>query len=135
MTPWLRILRVCGTLLALAAPTLAAAPHGTRAPYDGVVYVAGPAPAASRAGSPAGEGRERPGRRESAPSDEAAYEEPVTVTEPASVPDGPPRSPGARHGTVSGPVLPILPLGGGLLLIGSGLGLAFLALRLRVRRT
>jgi hypothetical protein len=33
--------------------------------------------------------------------------------------------------TAPGPVLKILPLGGGLILIGLGLGLAFLALRLR----
>jgi hypothetical protein len=34
-------------------------------------------------------------------------------------------------GTAPQPVLKILPLGGGLILIGLGLGLAFLALRLR----
>ncbi|WP_330289341.1 hypothetical protein [Streptomyces sp. NBC_00576] len=133
MTPWLRTLRTCGTLLALAASTLAASPHGTTPPYY-ASHVARPAPDASRAGSLAGEGRERPGRRESAPPDEAAYEEAAPVPEPTSVPDEP-GDPAARPGTVSGPVLRILPLGSGLVLIGLGLGLAFLALRLRVRRT
>ncbi|WP_329274141.1 hypothetical protein [Streptomyces sp. NBC_01451] len=134
MTPRLRTLRTCGILLALAAPTLAASPYGTAPPYDRVPYVARPAPDASRAGSPAGEGRERPGRRESAPPDETTYEEAVLAPVPASVPDGP-RDADALPGTVSGPVLRILPLGGGLVLIGSGLGLALLTLRLRVRRT
>lgn len=83
---------------------------------------------------PGGRGAERPGRRESAPPDEAAYEEAAPVPEPTSVPDEP-GDPAARPGTVSGPVLRILPLGSGLVLIGLGLGLAFLALRLRVRRT
>ncbi|MGY1499357.1 hypothetical protein ACW4TU_22700 [Streptomyces sp. QTS52] len=134
MTPWLRALRTCGTLLALAAPTLAAAPHGTAPAYDDISYVARPAPDASRAGSPAGEGRERPGRRESTPPDEAAYEEAVPVPEPTSVPDGP-RDADTLPNTVSGPVLRTLPLGSGLVLIGLGLGLVLLALRLRVRRT
>lgn len=133
MSPWLRTLRTCGTLLALAAPTLAASPHGTTPPYD-ASYVARPAPDASRAGSLAGEGRERPGRRESTPPDEAAYEDTVPAPEPTSVPDEPGDAT-ALPGTLSGPVLRILPLGSGLVLIGLGLGLAFLALRLRVRRT
>jgi len=38
---------------------------------------------------------------------------------------------GARAEQPRGPVLRILPLGGGLVLIGLGLGLAFLGLRLR----
>ena len=134
MTPWLGTLRICGTLLALAAPTPAAAPHGTAPPYD-ASYVARPAPDASRAGSLAGEGRERPGRRESAPPDEAGDEEAVPVPEPTSTPEDEPGDTDAPPGTVSGPVLRILPLGGGLVLIGLGLGLAFVALRLRVRRT
>ncbi|NEA62738.1 hypothetical protein [Streptomyces sp. SID12488] len=143
MTTRLRALRTCGILLALAAPTLAAcplgsSPHGTTSSYGNIAHAARPAPDASRAGSPAGEGRERPGRPESAPPDEAAYEEGVPVPEPTSVPDGPRDAdalPGTVSGTVSGPVLRILPLGSGLVLIGLGLGLALLTLRLRVRRT
>ncbi|NEC84623.1 hypothetical protein [Streptomyces sp. SID12501] len=134
MTPWLHTLRTCGTLLALAAPTLAASPHGTTSSYDNISHVARPAPDASRAGSQAGEGRERPGRRESSPPDEAAYEAAVPFPDPTSVPDAP-RGADARTGTASGPVLRILPLGSGLVLIGLGLGLALLTLRLRVRRT
>lgn len=141
MTPWLRALRTGATLLALAAPALAASPPGTTPSYDTagapVPYAARPAPDVSRAGSRAGEGRERPGRRDSAPPDEAgdpaAYEE--TGPDPAltSVPDEP-RDAAALRGAVSGPVLRILPLGSGLVLVGLGLGLALLALRLRVRR-
>lgn len=138
MTPWLRTLRTCGTLLTLAATTLAASPHGTTPPYD-APYVARPAPDASRAGSLAGEGRERPGRRESAPPDEAGDEEAVPVPEPTSAPEDERGDTGAQPGTVSGPVsgpvLRLLPLGSGLVLIGLGLGVAFVALRLRVRRT
>ncbi|MGW3647640.1 hypothetical protein [Streptomyces sp. NPDC000878] len=135
MTPWLHTLRVCGTLLALAAPTLAATPHGTTPAYDDVSYVSRPAPEASRAGSRAGEGRERPGRRESAPPEEVAYEEPAPVPVPTSVPDpGEARDTAALPAPVTHPVLRILPLGSGLVLIGLGLGLAFLGLQLRVRR-
>ena len=96
MTPWLRTLRTYGILLALAAPTLAASPHGTTPSYDGIPYVTRPAPEASRAGSPAGEGRERPGRRESTPPDETAYEE----TAPA------PRPPPCRTGHRNTDALP-----------------------------
>ncbi|WP_157968741.1 hypothetical protein [Streptomyces geranii] len=134
MTPWLRTLRVCGTLLALAAPTLAAAPHVATLSHDNAEHAVRPAPDASRAGSRAGEGRERPGRRESAPPEEVAYEEaapvPVPVPPPAPVAYEPQGAAPVTH-----PVLRILPLGSGLVLIGLGLGLAFLALRLRVRRT
>ncbi|MFI1355069.1 hypothetical protein ACH4TV_16090 [Streptomyces sp. NPDC020898] len=139
MTPWLRALRTGTTLLALAAPALAASLPGTTPSYDTagapVPYVARPAPDASRAGSRAGEGRERPGRRDSAPPDEAgdpaAYEETAPI--PTSDPDDP-QDAGALPGAVSGPVLRILPLGSGLVLVGLGLGLALFALRLRVRR-
>ena len=130
MTPRFRALRTCAALLALTAPALAASPHGTVPSYT--ASYAQPAPDASRAGSRAGEGRERPGRRESAPPDEAGdaatYEE--VVPAPTAVPD----EPQDAAAPVSGPVLPILPLGSGLILVGLGLGLAFLALRLRVRR-
>lgn len=132
MTPRLRTLRTCAILLALAAPALAASPPGTTPSYD-VAHVAGPAADPSRAGSLAGEGRERPGRRESAPPDEPASAEAVPVPVPTPVPDEA-RDSAALPAPVSPPVLRILPLGSGLVLIGLGLGLAFLALRLRVRR-
>ncbi|MBW8739856.1 MAG: hypothetical protein JF621_22970 [Streptomyces turgidiscabies] len=140
MTPWLHVLRTCGTLLALAAPTIAASPHGTTLPYGGVSHGLRPAPDASRAGSLAGEGRERPGRQESAPPDDASHEAavpapvPVPLPVPTSVPEEPDNTVGLP-GAVSGPVLRILPLGSGLVLIGLGLGLARLALRMRARRT
>ncbi|WP_405819116.1 hypothetical protein OG241_28390 [Streptomyces sp. NBC_01390] len=135
MTPWLRTLRTCGTLMALAAPALAASPHGTTPPYANlsVARATRPAPDDSRAGSPAGEGRERPGRRESAPPDESGYEETVPAPVPTAVPDEPGATT-APPAAASDPVLRILPLGGGLVLLGLGLGLVLLALRLRVRR-
>lgn len=130
MTPRLRTLRTCATLLALAAPALAASPPGATPSY-GIARVAASDP--SRAGSLAGEGRERPGRRESAPPDEPEPEEAAPVPVPTPVPDEA-QDTDALPAPVSYPVLRILPLGSGLVLIGLGLGLALLALRLRVRR-
>ncbi|WP_019073520.1 hypothetical protein [Streptomyces hokutonensis] len=117
-------------------------------------------PEPSRAGSQAGEGRERPGRtaRPSAEEDEngGADEDTAEPTadedgasavptaadsaspseEAAAVPSSPPLRP--VHQTVTHaeddptePVLRILPLGSGLILIGLGLGLAFIGLRVR----
>ncbi|MET8687492.1 hypothetical protein ABZV77_25080 [Streptomyces sp. NPDC004732] len=92
----------------------------------------------SRAGSSAGEGRERPGGAQPPILDPP----PVPYTPPPATP--PPRhprpTPAVHRDTASdltertpvGPVLPnlrVLPLGGGLVLIGLGLG--FLGLRLR----
>jgi hypothetical protein len=138
-------------------------------------YAAEPTPAAdaSRAGSRAGEGRERPGRpgvdveSGEAEADDPPDTEPGTATgstppgqaRPTGGPHTPrnpgafePRRPGAatepsqdaalsdqeaggetigRHDAVEEPVLRVLPLGSGLILIGLGLGLAFVALRVR----
>ncbi|MFF1377859.1 hypothetical protein [Streptomyces sp. NPDC058308] len=92
----------------------------------------------ARAGSRAGEGRERPGQVRPPLTDL-----PQVPQAPYTPPPRPPRPdplPGTHQDTASdptkrtpaGPVLPnlrVLPLGGGLLLIGLGLG--FLGLRLR----
>ncbi|XUL89438.1 hypothetical protein ACQ86D_24660 [Streptomyces galilaeus] len=114
----------------------------------------------SRAGSQAGEGRERPGRtaQPSAEEDENGADDGDTAEptadedgasavptpadsaspsqEAALVPSSPPLQP--VHQTVTHaeddptePVLRILPLGSGLILIGLGLGLAFIGLRVR----
>ncbi|MEU6256608.1 hypothetical protein [Streptomyces sp. NPDC047043] len=116
-------------------------------------------PEPSRAGSVAGEGRERPGRRDTAdnstggPSDEgdgdggvdtansegqADTDPAVSASPPAEAGLLPPRpsphpakSAAAQAEGPTEPVLRILPLGGGLVLIGLGLGLAFVGLRLR----
>ncbi|MER6344896.1 hypothetical protein ACWC10_12420 [Streptomyces sp. NPDC001595] len=121
-------------------------PMSTYAPAPGYAVVAtpvgrspsakSPSPSLSRAGNPAGEGRKRPGRRE----------EPV---EPSRPPVPPPVEPEAEEtpayeatavppeaAVVDGeragePVLRILPLGSGMVLIGLGLGLAFVGLRVR----
>ncbi|WP_406488406.1 hypothetical protein [Streptomyces phaeochromogenes] len=170
MTPWLRPLRVTGLLLVLLAgpaPMSYAVPHVSS--YE-------PAPGESRAGSRAGEGRERPGRaptptketeeteeeqqeeqdEEAAPDEaqEEAQDEDAGVGHPDGPADGEqsegavaPETPGntaprshppfdaeqaaGRHVRASEPVLRVLPLGSGLVLIGLGLGLAFVALRVR----
>ena len=167
VTPWLRPLHVTGLLLVLLAgpaPMAYAVPHVSS--YE-------PAPGESRAGSRAGEGRERPGRPP-APTEETEEEQQEEQDEEAAQdeaqeeaqdedagvghPDGPaddeqsegavaPETPGntaprshppfdaeqaaGRHVRASEPVLRVLPLGSGLVLIGLGLGLAFVALRVR----
>lgn len=167
VTPWLRPLHVTGLLLVLLAgpaPISYAVPHVSS--YE-------PAPGESRAGSRAGEGRERPGRPP-APTEESEEEQQEEQDEEAAPdegqeeapeedggaghPDGPadgeqsegavaPETPGntaprshppfdaeqaaGRQVHASEPVLRVLPLGSGLVLIGLGLGLAFVALRVR----
>ncbi|KAB1149399.1 hypothetical protein F7R91_06535 [Streptomyces luteolifulvus] len=115
----------------------AASPHASASAAD-----------PSRAGSLAGEGRQRPGRQEVPPprdetaqnvpgTDEGGLGEVTVVPEPsreaAGMPSGPPTAPDllAHPGSPAGSPLPILPLGSGLMLVGLGLGLAFLGLRLR----
>ncbi|MCX4576304.1 hypothetical protein OHB41_24630 [Streptomyces sp. NBC_01571] len=101
----------------------------------------------SRAGSEAGEGRARPGREERNQG-EGAYDEdsaptytdrdPLQESPGSDVTTGPPPNAAVpveqhvvRPAAPARPTLRILPLGGGLILIGLGLGMAFLALRLR----
>ncbi|UXX94455.1 hypothetical protein N7U49_24630 [Streptomyces sp. AD2-2] len=117
----------------------------------------------SRAGSEAGEGRERPGRTaepsanededesggvdgggdggdtaglqadgddDSPAPDDSASPEQAEPT-PASSPLQPAQQTVTRATGAAEPVLRILPLGSGLILIGLGLGLAFIALRVR----
>ncbi|WP_236579878.1 hypothetical protein [Streptomyces sp. HM190] len=107
-----------------------------------------PDPASSWAGSRAGEGRERPGRPDAGltePEDPyGASEEPTgaphdpagttTATpEPSQDAALPVASPADRADAEAreGPVLEALALGGGLMLMGIGLGLAFVGLRIR----
>ncbi|MES5819276.1 hypothetical protein [Streptomyces sp. RG80] len=158
MTRWLRTVRTTGLLLALGAgpvgaPWGAGTSHGAES-VPGVrgveAVVAGsatPAAEPSRAGSRAGEGRERPGRREEAeadvgnedeaarPSDGAATVVPSPTREAVSaVPVPPERAARQAVGDAERPaarVLRIVPLGSGLLLMGLGLGLAFVGLRVR----
>ncbi|WP_141205951.1 hypothetical protein [Streptomyces griseorubiginosus] len=107
-----------------------------------------PAPSAatpSRAGSRAGEGRERPGRREEPPPED---DDPTDVTGDSTDSTGsgtddgdltavsaPPRATAAaaapRGAAQTAAKVFILPLGTGLVLIGLGIGLALFALRLR----
>ncbi|MEU9474407.1 hypothetical protein [Streptomyces sp. NPDC048191] len=113
--------------------------------------------APTRAGSPAGEGRMRPGRPDGPAAEVEGDDYPVPTRTPASgrpeepetadlptltpppsnVPDEaglnqpPAQNPASQGQTAPAPVLQILPLGSGLVLIGLGLALAFLGLRLR----
>lgn len=103
---------------------------------------ASPSVEPSWAGSRAGEGRMRPGRPEE-PWPGTATARPSGTGAAGDVPASSPASdPGATHeeepvdqavtdSAASEPVLRILPLGSGLVLIGLGLGLAFVALRVR----
>lgn len=123
MAPWLRALRTACLLLVLTAGAVHPA------------HAADPAPSgdASRAGSRYGEGRERPGRTEprapetvpSYPSLDPPAADRSHDTALAPNPTLPPTSPE--------PPLHVLPLGGGLILMGLGLGTAFVGLRVRRR--
>jgi hypothetical protein len=125
-----------------------AAAAGTSSPL--ATDPARPTPTAdpSRAGSLAGEGRARPGRSEPDPqdspdaadtSDPEATESAADagLTEASTVPESSPDDAVPVQQSVVGPgsppepVLELLPLGTGLILIGLGLGLAFVALRVR----
>ncbi|MFF3251391.1 hypothetical protein ACFYWP_10375 [Actinacidiphila glaucinigra] len=88
-----------------------------------------PHPAASSglAGSESGEGRRHPGRAEPPQTPDAGEERPPANL-PVHVEEPQDQGPAAVRAPV-GRVLEVLPLGAGLLLIGLGLG--FLALRLR----
>jgi hypothetical protein len=93
----------------------------------------------------AGEGRERPGRTDDPP---ARVEGDDGAAVPSAAPDGtpgdtatgpapvPPRQVGQTAGQArtAAPALRVLPLGSGLVLIGLGLALAFVGLRLRQDR-
>ncbi|MEU6317297.1 hypothetical protein [Streptomyces sp. NPDC047009] len=137
------------------APAGAPAARRPTAPALAASAVSSPDP--SRAGSLPGVGRLRPGRTDSSPEDqgdEPTYtdEDPSALPEPTytQYPDlGDEESIGAvdplkssptpsqdsavlaREAGGSEPVTEILPLGSGLVLVGAGLGLALLALRLR----
>ncbi|MFJ2771467.1 hypothetical protein [Streptomyces sp. NPDC087300] len=129
-------------VLALGGPVLTS--YATEAGPAGVVVdrVVRSVDETARAGSRAGEGRVRPGRPESALPEPAV---PVPAFPPREASPTPPSpkperdSPGRRDTasdttapTRADPVLPglrVLPLGGGLVLIGLGIG--FLGLRLR----
>ncbi|MEV0638177.1 hypothetical protein AB0I77_25185 [Streptomyces sp. NPDC050619] len=158
MTPWLR---ATGMLVVVGAGVIvspygaewsygaqSAPPHGSLR-VSAVRVSASPSPSASaaapsRAGSRAGEGRERPGRRvepDAVPEGEDVVEGDgdgdsdagiTAVPEsPRATPGVPSEQPSARAERPAGSGLRILPLGSGLILVGLGLGLAFIALRVR----
>ncbi|MFJ4201943.1 hypothetical protein ACIP2Y_20225 [Streptomyces sviceus] len=104
-----------------------------------------PSPSAatpSRAGSRAGEGRERPGRREEPVTEDAEADGTDSggndsgAGDLTAVSEPPPQTAVARPShpaerPVAGPKVFILPLGTGLVLVGLGLGLGLYALRVR----
>jgi hypothetical protein len=164
VAPWLRPPRascpLLGLLLFLPLVLAAGPAHPSYAAAYAPSYAGEPGPAESRAGSRAGEGRERPGRK-AAPTDEdtaAAHPDGSAMTDRPDRPDRPeagiapepsrntaprslppvspvpsfePEQAVTRPVRSSEPVLRVLPLGSGLVLIGLGLGLAFVALRVR----
>ncbi|MFC8964532.1 hypothetical protein [Streptomyces sp. NPDC057094] len=157
MTPWLRILPTAGLLAAAllcgTGPAANAAPPasgilastgslgrpGPGAPEPGRAI---PTPDASRAGSPAGEGRVRPGRPdEDSPDPEDSGTDVGSdissgLSQVGDVPEArddpaPVQQSVVSPGSTTEPVWQVLPLGGGLILVGLGLGLAFVGLRVR----
>lgn len=148
MTPWLRTLSTAGLLLVLGAST---APVSYASPASNSLsvatpptsYAVEPLPTESRAGSMAGLGRQRPGRHASAEKNAGAIRTEIDpgVPEVPDIPVGPETGVGSdvdpepsRHAAPpasSQPVPRVDPLGSGLVLIGLGLGLAFLGLRVR----
>ncbi|MEU6840987.1 hypothetical protein ABZ930_03830 [Streptomyces sp. NPDC046716] len=125
-----RLRWTAGTLaVLLALPLLLFLVPGS--PGD-LAHAAEPSPRESLAGSRAGVGRTPPGRElpapeesepEPPPSEPAATPEPRDTERPSAA-----RQPVVQRG-LGGPLANVLPLGAGLLL--TGLGIAFLALRLR----
>ncbi|MFJ4687759.1 hypothetical protein [Streptomyces sp. NPDC088789] len=127
------------------APEPSPATRYTPQPAAAAKRAPGPVDEPSRAGSGAGQGRERPGRGGEPPAratpgerDDAGVPPVPDGTESGAPPyrdDSAPDNAGASDvgGTErpTEPALRILPLGSGLILIGFGLGLAFLGLRLR----
>ncbi|MEB8344178.1 hypothetical protein [Streptomyces endophyticus] len=97
-------------------------------------YVAEPSPHGSLAGSRAGVGRTPPGRELPTPDTTGAVLPPAPTEHPPAVSQEPrPERPAPARQAVgepgAAPLVNVLPLGAGLLL--TGLGLGFLALRLR----
>ncbi|MDT9698605.1 hypothetical protein [Streptomyces sp. P17] len=128
MTPWLRTVRATGLTVVLAAGWGCGVAYGEEgSPSASSSASASP----SRAGSVAGEGRERPGRQEEQVP-EAEEEAPVAEPSPTAVTEAVDPPVPAGQDVRAKPVLhQVLPLGSGLMLIGLGLGLAFVGLRLR----
>lgn len=124
-------------LLLLAGPvTLSyAASHAVGHAAYRSSYAAEPSPHGSLAGSRAGVGRTPPGRELPSPAATEAVRPPAATEPPRTVAPTPPAErprpePQAVGEPGTGPALVnVLPLGAGLLL--TGLGLGFLALRLR----
>ncbi|NGO42254.1 hypothetical protein [Streptomyces ureilyticus] len=158
MTPWLRTLGLGtgGLLLVLGtapapvsyASSAPSAPSALMVAPPAASYAVDPLPAESRAGSGAGVGRQRPGRQ-AVPGEEAPgirTEMDPGVPEVPDIPVGPetgvdadvgadvgpePSRHAAPSSSSSEPVWRVFSLGSGLVLIGLGLGLAFLGLRVR----
>ncbi|MET7938693.1 hypothetical protein [Streptomyces sp. NPDC005302] len=160
MTPWLRVLPTAGLLAAAllcgTGPSASAAPPAARtlasagspgqpgpgAPEPGRAI---PTPDSSRAGSIAGEGRVRPGRadedspepEDSDPGTDIGSDIGAGLSQVGDVPDASREDTAPVQQSVVGPrsstepVWQVLPLGGGLILVGLGLGLAFVGLRVR----
>ncbi|MGW2345805.1 hypothetical protein [Streptomyces sp. NPDC001661] len=118
---------LCSVPLFLAVPVV---PAASAAPS----YAAEPSPHGSLAGSRAGVGKTPPGRELPAPDTTGAVLPPAPVEPPPAVSQEPrPERTAPERQAVgepgAGPLVNVLPLGAGLLL--TGLGLGFLALRLR----
>ncbi|WP_328770275.1 hypothetical protein [Streptomyces sp. NBC_00286] len=156
MTPRLRTLSTTGLLLVLttapapvsyassAPPRLSAASASLalRVAPPTASYAVEPRPAESRAGSSAGVGRPRPGEKAPAIREELDPGVPEVPDIPVAPETGvdagvrpdvapEPSQHAAPPSSSSEPLWHVFSLGSGLVLIGLGLGLAFLGLRVR----
>ncbi|MFI0238381.1 hypothetical protein [Streptomyces sp. NPDC016845] len=125
-------------LLVLGGPATSGGPAAVRVLGPvGTAYATEPSPRDSLAGSRAGVGRTPPGRLLPDPDGEDAAALPPPEAEPSvsTPPSAPPERPDAERPTATrgtgaeAPLVNVVPLGAGLLL--TGLGIGFLALRLR----
>ncbi|MGY0485575.1 hypothetical protein [Streptomyces sp. WG-D5] len=126
----LRWAMVTGLLTAVLLSSPTATPAALALPP----YAAEPSPHGSLAGSRAGVGRTPPGRALPSPTPTGAVVPPAPTEPPPTVPREPRPEESATAPQAIGepgpkPLVNVLPLGAGLLL--TGLGIAFLALRLR----
>ncbi|MEU0947790.1 hypothetical protein ABZ379_34570 [Streptomyces canus] len=116
--------------------------HGPERASPSASLAPSPSATPSRAGSRAGEGRERPGRPEEPVTEDADADGTASAgtgsgdDDLTAVSESPPQTAVARPSRpaqrpLAGPKVFILPLGTGLVLVGLGLGLGLYALRVR----
>ncbi|MGW5640610.1 hypothetical protein [Streptomyces sp. NPDC003832] len=106
MTPWIRAVRAAGLTVALVWAGGSGTAYGVQDPPSPSASAAAPVP--SRAGSAAGEGRERPGRPGVSAPEEAVPSAPATGTPPGEpVPEASREPVPAQQAVEAEPVLEV----------------------------